>query len=729
MFDVDLEKTNNLGLDTKADLEQLLIACRENLRSFDEQMIRKAFLWCVTAHKNQRRKSGDPYYTHPLNVAMIIAREMPLDSISVTSALLHEITRHSNRYNLKDIRTEFGPTVAEIVGAVQKIHHVENHNINELDNYRRLLLSLFKDVRIILIKLADRLHNMRTIVYLDKEKQKKIATETLEIYAPFAHRFGLASIKWELEDQAFKVLHFETYKHIRKVVQLSRKDREEYLRDFILPIKKRLDEDEFFKAQNVKYEIKGRVKHLYSIYNKSKLRNKPVEELYDLFGIRVILDTDNHHLCYVVLSIISDIYETMPGTYKNYIAHPKKNGYQSLHIAFFGKDKKPVEVQIRTRRMHEIAEKGLAAHFKYKPGLLPAHTILESDNVEEWLDQIRSIFETLGDESPDTMIESVRRTLLFDEIYVFTPANEFKTFPKGSTALDFAYGIHTEIGNHCIGAKVNGIVVPIDYKLQSGDVVEILTTSTRTPSKEWLSFVVTPKARTAIQKYLKEKRKKAVEEGKKIWRDALKKHNIKLSLKELRQVVEHFNFEHSEDFYISLFEKNIHIEQVLSVINKVIAERTHKHSDTQIDSGIQFDVSLPVRLAKCCYPLPGDEIIGEIIPGREIIVHRAECGKARELRTSKQNAIVFLTWDKAKQDSYVSKLIIRAKNNPEINSKIAASVVSLKGLKILGFKFDIDKEELTGILTIKFSTMEIYRKLLDKIRKIEDVYQIKRFTE
>ncbi len=729
MFDVDLEKTNNLGLDTQADLEQLLIACRENLRNFDEQMIRKAFLWCVTAHKNQRRKSGDPYYTHPLNVAMIIAREIPLDSISVASALLHEITRHSSRYTLRDIRTEFGSTVAEIVGAVQKIHHVENHNINELDNYRRLLLSLFKDVRIILIKLADRLHNMRTIVYLDKEKQKKIATETLEIYAPFAHRFGLANIKWELEDQAFKVLHFETYKHIRKVVQLSRKDREEYLRDFILPIKKRLDEDEFFKSQNVKYEIKGRVKHLYSIYNKSKLRNKPVEELYDLFGIRVILDTDNYHLCYVVLSIISDIYETMPGTYKNYIAQPKKNGYQSLHIAFFGKDKKPVEVQIRTRRMNEIAEKGLAAHFKYKPGLLPAQTILESDNVEEWLDQIRSIFETLGDESPDTMIESVRRTLLFDEIYVFTPANEFKTFPKGSTALDFAYGIHTEIGNHSIGAKVNGIVVPIDYKLQSGDVVEILTSKSRTPQKEWLSFVVTHKARTAIQKFLKDKRKKEIEQGKKIWRQALENHNIKLSLKELRQVVEHFNFRNAEEFYLSLFEKNIHTEQILSVINKVISERADRQTDTQVDTEIQFDVSLPVRLAKCCYPLPDDDIIGEIIPGREIIVHQSKCPKAVELQSLKQNALVFLNWDNVKQENFVSKLIIKAKNNPEVNSKIAAAAVALKGVKILSFKFDTDKDEMTGTVTIKFSSPEVFARLLDKIREIEGVYKIERFIE
>jgi len=728
VFDVDLEKKENLGLDVQADLEQLLQACRTHLSSFDEHNIRKAFQWCVTIHKNQRRKSGEPYYTHPLSVAMIIATEMPLDDISVTSALLHEITRHSTRYSLKDIATEFSPTVAEIVGTVQKIHHVENHNINELDNYRRLLLSLFKDVRIILIKLADRLHNMRTLQYLDTEKQKKLATETLEIYAPFAHRFGLANIKWELEDQAFKILHYDTYKKIRKAVQFSRKDREDYLLDFIKPIKDKLNEDEFFKAQNIKYEITGRVKHLYSIYNKTILRNKPVEELYDLFAIRVILDTDNHHLCYIVLSIISDIYETMPATYKNYIASPKKNGYQSIHIAFFGKDKKPVEVQIRTKQMHEIAERGLAAHFKYKSGLLPAQTVLQNDNVEGWLDQIRSIFETIGDDKPDKLIESVRRTLLFDEIYVFTPKNEFRVFPKDSTALDFAYGIHTEIGNHCISAKVNGRVVPIDYKLQSGDVVEILTSESKSPSPEWLTFVITHKARTTIQKFLKDERKEIVEEGRKIWRDALDKNQIHLSLKELRQVVRHFDFNHSEDFYASLSEGSFHIDQVLAAINRVIEQRNYNDL-TETKTGKQIEINLPLRLAKCCYPLPDDRISGEINPGKEIIVHRRECNKILELVSAKQNTIIRLDWSQIHKDGYHSKLVIRTESQPDINAKITSTIVTLQGIKILGFKFNIDKNEQTGILTISFKQIAVFNQLLEKLEEIEGVKSIERYIE
>ena len=727
---VDFEENENLGFDKQADLEKLLLACRKNLRSFNEQMIRKAYQWCVNVHKNQKRKSGKPYYTHPLSVALIIAEEMPMDDISVTSALLHEITRHSNLYSLDDIKKEFGPTVAEIVNTVQKIHHVENHNIEELDNYRRLLLSLFKDVRIILLKLADRLHNMRTIQYLDKDKQKKLATETLEIYAPFAHRFGLAKIKGELEDQAFKTLYPDTFKKIREAVQLSRKDREEYLLKFIKPIKEALDTDEFFQTQNVRYEITGRVKHLYSIYQKTIIRNKPVEELYDLFAIRVILDTDIHHLCYIVLSIISDIYETMPATYKNYIATPKKNGYQSLHIAFFGKDKKPVEVQIRTRKMHEIAEKGLAAHFKYKPGFVPAQTVLGNENVEDWLDQIRTIFETMGDDKPDKLIESVRRTLLFDEIYVFTPANEFRTFPKEATALDFAYGIHTEIGNKCIGAKVNGRVVPIDYKLQSGDVVEILTSENRKPSEEWLSFIVTHKARKAIQKYLKEERKKLLEEGKKIWREATDKNNIKLTLKELRTVVEHFNFKHAEDFYISLAKRSIHIEEVLAVISQVI-ERRYNYKEKISSSAFpeHININLPVKFAECCYPLPDDNILGEIMPGKLIIVHRRECNKILELISSNKNSVIRLSWPQIEQDKYKTKIIIEADGRANIGTKLTKEILEHRNIKILAIKFDNENSHSIITITLIVNNKKSLNELIEKYKKIDSVISAERFME
>ena len=727
MIDVDLEITEQMGLDQKADLDNLIKACKANLQSFNEAKIRKAFQWCIDVHSNQKRKSGDPYYTHPLGVAMIIANEMPLDEISVISALIHEIIRHSNKYSLKDIESEFGPTVSEIVDTVQKIHHVENHNIDKLDNYRRLLLSLFKDVRIILIKLADRLHNMRTVQYIDKDKQIRLAQETLEIYSPFAHRFGLANIKWELEDQSFKVLHYDIYKQIRETVQLSRKERELYLQEFIKPIKKKLDNDKFFKELCSNYEIKYRVKHIYSIYNKSIYRQKPVEELYDLFAIRIILDTDNHHLCYVVMSIISDLYETMPGTYKNYIASPKKNGYQSIHIAFFGADKKPVEVQIRTKKMDIISERGLAAHFKYKPGFLPAESVMAEDEVDGWLDQIRNIFELMRDQNPDRLIESVRNTLVFDEIYVFTPANEFRTFPKDSTALDFGYAIHTEIGSHCIGAKVNGKVVPIDYKLQSGDVVEILTSKSQNPEKHWLDIVITTKARSSIQKYFKEQRKKHIDAGKSAWREALRLHPVELSLKELRKVVEHFNFTKADEFYISLAEGIIHVDQILSVINEILELRNNHHSVNHSAEMKRIKINLPVRLSSCCFPLPNDNLVGEIIPGVEILTHRRSCGVIKNFDKNKKSMIIRLDWSKVKVESYNSKLIIKLDNISNINQGVSEILNRISGVRFIGMNINSSGDEPLVVLSIVIKKMKDYQNLITILQKTDGIKAVERF--
>lgn len=724
MFDEDLDIRLLLGNDQKADLENLLQKCRANLPKVNEKQIVKAFDWCVSAHKNQVRKSGEPYYTHPLNVALIIASEMPLDDVSVISALLHEVTRHTGRYSINDIRAEFGPTVSDLVDSIQKIHHVENYNINEMDNYRRLLLSLFKDVRIILIKLADRLHNMRTIHYLEKRIQQKMARETLEIYAPFANRFGLGNIKWELEDQAFKVLNYETYKTIRETIQLSRKEREKYLSEFIKPIRHKLSTDPFFASFNIDFDIKGRAKHIYSIYNKTILRDKPVEELYDIFAIRIILDTDNHHMCYVVLSIISDIYETMPGTYKNYISNPKKNGYQSIHIALFGKDKKPVEVQIRTKKMDLVAEKGLAAHFKYKTGFIPAQSVLTDEYVEDWLDQIRSVFETMGDEPPEKLIESVKRSLLFDEIYVFTPTNEFRTLPKDATALDFAYGIHTELGNHCIGAKVNGKVVPIDYKLQSGDVIEILTSKTRFPQKDWLNYVFTQKAISSIKKYLKDERRRKIQSGKAIWRDTLQSQGIELSLRELRQVVEMLNFVTADEFYLSLSEGLIHVHQLLACISSVIDTRNFTNDNQKL-----IDINLPIKQSTCCYPLPGDNIIGEINPGVNIMLHRRRCNKTLESLSSRKIAIMRMQWNNISLPFLVSKIIIRAIDHPNIKADITKTVMNLEGIIFKAFKTEKENEDIIATLTVNIKIVENFKQLLAQLGSIDNVKSVERYIE
>jgi (p)ppGpp synthase/HD superfamily hydrolase len=418
----------------------------------------------------------------------------------------------------------------------------------------------------------------------------------------------------------------------------------------------------------------------------------------------------------------------MPNTYKNYISNPKKNGYQSIHIAFFGNDKKPVEVQIRTKKMDLIAEKGLAAHFKYKPGFLPTESVMEEDEVEVWLDQIRGIFESMRDQSPDKLIESIRNTLVFDEIYVFTPSNEFRTFPKDSTALDFAFGIHTEIGIHCIGAKIHGKVVPIEYKLQSGDIVEILTSKSQFPDRSWMNCVVTTKARTTIQKYFKEQRKKQIDSGKTIWRDALKNNSIELSLKELRKVVEHFNFTKSDQFYISLADGQIHIDQILIVIKNILDERIkYSAGDQRKVPRKTIELNLPIKLAVCCYPLPDDNLKGEIIPGVEIIAHRDTCKVINEIKKQKRTLIMNLSREKVIADNYLLKLVVRVESLEGINQKIFRLLNKVKGIAIKGIVINSNSEEQSLHMTISISTLEDYKFFVNSLENTEGIISVERF--
>jgi len=748
----DLSK-NILDEKQSSDLALLLEVCGQNIPNYHEDKIRKAFFWCVNSHRNQNRKNGETYYSHPFNVAMIIAKEIPLDETSVISALLHELTRHSGPYTLKDLRTEFGPTVAEIVEGIQKIHHVENHNIEDLENYRRLLLALFKDVRIILIKLADRLHNLRTLEYIDPVIQKKLAAETLEIYAPFAHRFGLGKIKGELEDLCFRCMNPEKYDEIKKTLQFSKEERQEYINKFIIPIKESLAKDPIIQINKVKSEIKGRAKHIYSIFNKTIERDKPIDELYDLYAIRIILDTDYNNFCFLVLGIISEIYAQVPDTFKNYISYPKKNGYQSIHVAFFGNDDRPVEVQIRTRKMNEQSERGVAAHFKYKPGFLPAETVMEDKNIEDWLDQVRTIFETVGDESPEKLIENLRRTLLFDEIFVFTPTNEFRVFPKDSTALDFAYGIHSDVGNHCIGAKVNGRIVPLDYKLQMGDLIEILTSKSQNPMRNWLEFVITHKAITAIQKYIKEESKNQSALGKQKWINEIYKIGQKISHQDFEKIIVAMNFKSADEFYLALYIGVIDIGNALDVYHSIRSttssgtgkkveaniydeqnkEETGLPKDKNEKSGGQsyqsYKGDLPIKLANCCYPIPGDQIIGEIIPGSEIVIHRRKCSKTLELISSAKPALVRLDWNIIKKSHYLSRIVIKGELHAELTSQITTVILTLNNIQIQGFKFDTNEIEFTGYVTINFKTIDDFNALMDKLQTIKGVKSVERVID
>ena len=442
-------------------LDDLIIACRRNLRSVDEDLITRAFTMSLEAHKHDLRASGEPYFHHPYEVAMIVAKEIPLDDVSVASALLHDVVEDT-KFGLEDIRAEFGDTVAEIVDGSTKITDIfRSHEVTQAESYRKLLLSMVNDIRVMLIKFADRLHNMRTLEYLPGEKQERLAKETLEIYAPFAHRFGLAQMKWELEDLSFKFLHRPEYDQIARQLKSRRREREHYIKKFASPIEARLEEE------GLKYEVEGRPKHLFSIYNKMLKRSKPLDEIYDLFAVRFILETDDNNDCFIVYGIVSEIYKPIPERFKDYISIPKKNGYQSIHTTVVGPGGKLVEVQIRTRGMHEVAERGVAAHWMYKEN----KSSIDKE-LEHWVNWVREIFEQKNEETPKELLESFKLNLYQDEIYVFTPKGDLKILPRNSSPVDFAFEIHSNVGFHCIGAKVNGRIVPLNTLLRSGDQVD-----------------------------------------------------------------------------------------------------------------------------------------------------------------------------------------------------------------------------------------------------------------
>ncbi len=473
-------------------LGDLLTVCNKNLPKVNEELVTKAFEFALEAHKNDLRASGEPYFSHPYEVALIVAEEFPLDDVTVVSTLLHDIVEDTD-FDINLLAKEFGNEVAEIVDGVTKISGIfKGHDITKAENYRKMLLSMVRDVRVIIVKFADRLHNMRTLEFISPDKQRRIAQETLEIYAPFANRFGLARVKWELEDLSFKYLNREAYEDLVKKVKGTRKDRESYIKKFAEPITKKMDE------YKLKYELSGRPKHLYSIYRKMIRRNKPFEEIYDLFAVRMILDTENSNDCYTTLGIVNQMYLPVPDRFKDYISIPKTNNYQSIHTTIVGPDGRLVEVQIRTKKMHEIAEQGLAAHWKYKEGKAKV-----DENMDNWINWIREIFEgTSRDETRREILEDFKLNLYQDEIYVFTPKGELRRLPIDSTPVDFAFEIHSKVGYHCIGAKINGRIVPLDTALNSGDQVEIITSKNQHPNKSWLRFVKTHKAKAAVRKWM-----------------------------------------------------------------------------------------------------------------------------------------------------------------------------------------------------------------------------------
>ncbi|GIV53991.1 MAG: RelA/SpoT family protein [Candidatus Kapaibacterium sp.] len=729
-----------IGTDPDADLQLLLSECRKNLSRCNETLIAKAFRFCLQAHQNDLRESGEPYYTHPLEVARIIVNEIPLDDVSVCAALLHDVVEDTT-YSLDDIRAEFGTTVAEIVDGATKISGIfRSTELRQAENYRKLLLALVKDVRVILIKFADRLHNMRTLGHLPPERQQRLARETLDIYAPFAHRFGLANIKWELEDLAFKYLYPEEYNAIRQALAESRAEREAYITRFVEPIAERL------KKEGFRFEITGRPKHIYSIYQKMQRLGVPMSELYDLLAVRIILDTSENKDCYTVYGIVADIYEPIADRFKDYIARPKKNSYQSLHAAFIGPEGKRVEVQIRTRSMHEIAERGIAAHFRYKEnqgnGRVPSWW--NDKELEEWANWVRDIFENAGDEAPEQLLESFKLNLYQDEIYVYTPRNDLIILPQGATPLDFAYAIHSEIGNHCIGAKVNGKLVPLDYHLKTGDQVEILTSKNQHPTKDWERICITHKAKSNIRKYLNEEKRRIVEQGKQLWEKRLRKATLQLTQEQFDRMLGKMGVPNPSEFFYKLGLGIIGADAALKLIGadqsavasslaeevapSGLSDRLRAESGVVLDGAHPPIPNLLYHYARCCNPVPGDDIVGIITVGSGIKIHRRDCRNITDASDSLQARMIKLTWAPNQSGEYLATIRVTGEDRPGMLHDITNAITGYRNTNIRSVNIDAFGNDFEGIITLYVRDLNHLNEIFSRLGKIRGVRGVSRFN-
>jgi GTP pyrophosphokinase len=629
------------------EYRNLLKACRGNMDKADKIQIRDAFNMAMEAHQGMRRKSGELYIFHPLAVATICAREIGLGPTGIVCALLHDVVEDTDT-TLEDIEHKFGSKVANIIDGLTKISGIVGKTASiQAENFRKILLTLADDVRVILIKLADRLHNMRTLDAMGRTGQLKIASETLVLFAPLAHRLGLYSIKSELEDLSLKFTEPLVYREISRKLQATRAQRTKFIRVFTKPIEAALE------AQEFKYEIKGRPKSIFSIYNKMKKQNIPFEEVYDLFAVRIIVDSDAEQEkadCWRIYSIITDYFTPNPERLRDWISVPKGNGYESLHTTVMGPQGKWVEVQIRSRRMDEIAEKGYAAHWKYK------ESTGGDTNLEEWINRIREMLE-----NPDTnaidFLDDFKLNLFADEVFAFTPKGDLFTLPAGATALDFAFEIHTQVGEHCLGAKVNHRLVPLSYKLKNGDQVEIITSKKQKPNEDWLNYVVTAKAKSKIKASLKDEKRRVAADGKEILIRKFRQSHIEWNNENLQRLMSYFKSPSSQELFylvgieqiskeelkqtLRLYERVEKPVTVSSQLKKTPLKVTVKQPDMVV---IGEDIELDYSFAKCCNAIPGDDIFGFITIGEGIKIHRTNCPNGLRLMSNYGYRIIRAKW-------------------------------------------------------------------------------------
>ena len=726
-------------MDEALENKMILNAYRGVLRSIksrrskeETKIIRKAFNLAVNAHRNDRRKSGEPYIFHPLAVARICGDEIGLGTISIVCALMHDTVEDTN-ITLFDIEKIFGHKVKSIIDGLTKISgEFDFTSSSQAENFKKMFLTIPDDVRVILIKLADRLHNMRTLDSMKESKKLKIASETSYLYAPLAHRLGLFSIKTELEDLSFKFTYPNEYSSITKKLQKTKAVRERFIQKFSLPIKKELDK------QGFKYQLKARTKGIPSIYRKTQEKGVDFEEIFDVFAIRIILDSkDEKADCWKVYSIVTDFYIPNPERLRDWISYPKQNGYESLHTTVMSPTGKWVEVQIRTERMDVVAEKGLAAHWKYKEKT-------ENDTrLDKWISDIREIMENRSKNTTE-FLDEFKNNLYSDEIYVFTPKGDLFPLPLKSTALDFAFSVHSDVGAKCIGAKVNSKLVPLSYVLKSGDQIEILTSKNQIPKEGWLDFVITSKAKYKIKQCLKEERKEIAANGKEILSRKLKNLKINFSESNLKIILKYYEFEEHTEFYYQIANNNIDLGKIKKInqkggelylsssITKSIKNtfeslvKKVKKGDDSILIGDGADPNLDYKLAPCCNPLPGDSVFGFITINDGIKIHRNNCPNARELRSNYAYRILTAKWKINLGDAFITGLEFTGIDIVGVVKELTTIISEDEKINMKSLNFDTNDGVFEGEIMLYVYDKSHLEKLIKKLRNINGIEKVVR---
>ena len=727
-------------------IDDLIDNIKENKLNVNLDIINKAYNFAKVKHGNQIRKSGEPYIIHPVAVAKILV-EMGMDTSTIAAGLLHDVLEDTS-CTFETMEKEFNLEIAKLVDGVTKLTKFEYKSKEEqqADNVRKMLLAMAEDIRVIIIKLADRLHNLRTLEYMTKEKQMQKAKETLDIYAPLAHRLGMSKIKWELEDLSFRYLHEKEYYDLVNAIAEKRTEREEYTAKVVNELLERLQE------AGIDAEIDGRPKHFYSIYRKMIKKNKTLDQIFDLIAVRVLVNSVKD--CYGVLGIVHTIFKPIPGRFKDYIAMPKPNMYQSLHTTVIGKGGRPFEIQIRTFDMHKTAEYGIAAHWKYKEG--DNSTVSKEKDFDKKLVWLRDMLEWQKDTSDaHEFIEDFKIDLFSDEVFVFTPKGVVINLASGSTPIDFAYRIHTDVGNKCVMAKVNGKVVPLDYKLKTGEIVEIITSnSSKGPSMNWLNYAKSNQARSKIRAWFKKaNREENINKGKEILEKELKKYSV--SFNEIakgeayERLQKKYNFHNLDELYAGLGsgiipiltfmsklrEGNLHEKPTDEEITKEIEEKNEKHTKekevVKTKSGIiiKGENNLLYRLARCCTPVPGDDVLGYITKGRGVSIHRKDCINLISLIKHDPEKVVEVSWgEKEAKSSYIAEIKIKTEDSVGLISDVSKTISDC-GLNIVALNANSQSAN-KAIMTVKVEIKAIdqLKELMKKIRKIKGVTEVFRMN-